>query len=119
MNFKRLTYLLAISITAFNCSNSSSDDLMTDPDPTPTVVSYDANIKSIMSSNCTSCHGSTPTNGAPMSLTTYTQVKNAVENRGLISRINSVSSPMPTGGLMPKATRDLVQAWKDGGFIEN
>lgn len=121
MNFKKLIYTLSISVFLVNCSSNSTDDV-TDPDPTTdpivTTATYDANIKSIMNSNCTGCHGSTPTNGAPMSLTTYSQVKNAVENRGLIARINSTSNPMPTSGLMSKKNRDLIQKWKDDGLLE-
>jgi hypothetical protein len=53
-----------------------------------------------------------------MSLTSYSLVKNAVENRGLIGRINSASNPMPQGGLMSQANRDLIQQWKDDGLLE-
>jgi uncharacterized membrane protein len=123
MNLKKTICLLTIFALLVNCSSNSSDDLATDPNPTPTptptTVTYNANIKSIISNNCTACHGSTPTNGAPMSLTTYSQVKNAVENRDLISRINSTSRPMPTSGLMSQSNRKLIQDWKDNGFLEN
>ncbi|WP_142783562.1 hypothetical protein [Changchengzhania lutea] len=113
---------ILLSALLFSCSSSSNDDLTDAPDPNPNPgakITYNANIKSIMSGNCTSCHGSTPTNGAPMSLTTYSQVTNAVQNRGLIARINSVSNPMPQNGLMPQNTRDTVQQWVDDGLLEN
>lgn len=99
-----------------NPGNGSGDDSGdgTDPDP----VSYQADIAPIMSSNCTNCHGDPPTQGAPMSLVTLAQVRSSVEDRGLISRINSTSNPMPPDGRMPQATRDLIQAWVDQGFPE-
>ncbi|MFI0428044.1 hypothetical protein [Mariniflexile sp. HMF6888] len=123
MNFKKLIYLPVISLLMVNCSSDSTDDLSPNPDPNPdpTTVTYNDHIKSIITNNCTSCHGSTPTNGAPMSLTTYSQVKSAVETRGLITRINSTSNPMPPSPNSPlsNADKNLIQQWKDGGFLEN
>ncbi|WP_157831422.1 c-type cytochrome [Confluentibacter flavum] len=117
MNFKYLMSLLVITVFLFNCSSGGDDPSA----PDPTTVTYNGNIKSIMSNNCTSCHGSTPANGAPMSLTTYSQVKSAVETRGLITRINSTSNPMPPSPNSPlsNADKNLIQQWKDGGFLEN
>tara|TARA_R110000868_G_scaffold99106_2_gene272914 strand:- start:1147 stop:1434 length:288 start_codon:yes stop_codon:yes gene_type:complete len=94
-----------------NCS--SSDDADT-PD---LIVTYDSDIKSIMSNNCTSCHGDPTTNSAPMSLTTFDQVKSNINN--ILSRINNASSPMPQAGLMTIENRNLIQQWKDDGLLEN
>ncbi|EAR14462.1 MULTISPECIES: hypothetical protein [Robiginitalea] len=92
--------------------DGSGDGAGTDP------VSYQADIAPIMSSSCTNCHGDPPTQAAPMALVTLAQVRSAVEDRGLISRINSTSNPMPPDGRLPQATRDLIQAWVDQGFPE-
>ncbi|MFD0836040.1 cytochrome c [Mariniflexile aquimaris] len=126
MKFKNLIYVFATVILLFNCSSGSDDDTSPTPTPNPNPnpnpsgkVTYNGNVKSIMSSFCISCHGNPPTNGAPMSLTTYSQVKNAVESRGLINRINNANNPMPTGGLMSQANRDLIQKWLDDGLLEN
>lgn len=122
MKYKNL--ILAFTTITFivSCSNSSGDDLSETPDPDPnptTKITYNANIKSILSNNCTNCHGNPTTNGAPMSLITYTQVVNAIQNRGLINRINSTTNPMPQSGLMSKENRDLFQQWIDDGLLEN
>lgn len=78
-------------------------------------VFYDADVKTIMSNNCTSCHaGSSPSAG--LDLTSKDNVQNAIENRNLLGRINSSSNPMPQSGLMPQSNRDKMQAWKDQGF---
>lgn len=121
MNFKNLFIGFSLIALLFSCSSDSSDDLTQnpdpDPDPEPTAkITYDDDIKTIMTNNCTSCHSSPP-QGAPFSLTTYTQVKNRVD--GIISRINNASSPMPPSGLMPQNLRDMVQQWKDDGLLEN
>ena len=119
MNFKNYIYVFAISILLFNCSSGDEPMTQPDPDPNPMGVTYNANVRAIINSNCTSCHGDPTTNNAPMSLTTYSQVKSAVESRGLIGRINNASNPMPQNGLMSQANRDLIQQWVDGGFLEN
>lgn len=115
MNFRNVIFVLFIAVLFLNCSNNDDD-----ANETPaTRITYEGNIKSIMNNNCNSCHGNPLANGAPMSLTTYTQVKNAVEERRLISRINDPLNPMPFSGLMTQANRNLVQQWVDGGFLEN
>jgi uncharacterized membrane protein len=114
MTFKNSIYVFLIATLLLNCS--SSDDPITNPTG---KITYNANIKSIINNNCTSCHGSPTTNGAPMSLTTYSLVKSAVETRGLIDRINNTSNPMPQSGLMTQATRDLIQQWVNDGLLEN
>ncbi|MCF8272713.1 MAG: hypothetical protein K9I95_02675 [Flavobacteriaceae bacterium] len=120
MKFKNLTYAFAITLLLFNCSGGD-DDLSPnpDPDPDPTSVTYNGTIKNIINNNCNSCHGSPTSNSAPMSLTTYSQVKSAVETRGLISRINNTANPMPQSGLMSQTNRNLIQQWVDQGFLEN
>ena len=110
---------LAFSILLMTSCSSGGDDSDPTPNPTPTNVTYNGNIKSIMTSNCTSCHGNPTSNGAPMSLTTYSEVVDAVNNRNLINRINSTSNPMPVGGLMPSNTRQLIQTWVNNGMPEN
>lgn len=121
MNIKNLIYVLSISLLIFSCSSSDNpSEPNPNPNPNPSGnVTYNGHIKSIMSNFCTSCHGNPTTNGAPMSLTTYAEVKSAVENRGLIQRINDANNPMPQGGLMSQANRALVQQWVNDGFLEN
>ncbi|MFL1011212.1 hypothetical protein [Flavisericum labens] len=130
MKTLRILFLLILCGLLFNCSSSSNDDDYNtpDPDPTPTPdpdptpmdeVTYDADIKSIISNNCLQCHGSPTTNNAPMSLTTYAQVKNNVDN--IISRINSSTNPMPPSPNSPLSAseKSLIQQWKDDGLLEN
>ena len=56
-------------------------------------------------------------NGAPMSLVTYDQVKNNIDI--IITRVNSTTNPMPPAGQLPASTRNLFQQWKDDGLLEN
>jgi len=120
MKFKNLTYTLAITLLLFNCSSDSNDDLIQEEEIDPTVITYDGDIKSIISNNCHQCHGSTTDNGAPFSLTTYDQVKSRVDR--IIARTNNASNPMPpasAGGQISSGLRAMIQQWKDDGLLEN
>lgn len=122
---KKIFFKIIASILLFNfftsCSNNSEDDLIK-IEQTTDAVTYNKNIKTIIDNNCVFCHGTVPSNGAPMSLTTYNQVKEAVLNRGLIDRIsrpNGDPALMPSGGpRMPQQTIDLVIKWNTDGLIE-
>ncbi len=120
MNLK--TFLIPLSGVVFftSCTNDSTSDLI---DNTPIEnVTYQLNVKSIIDNNCIVCHGTVPMNGAPMSLTTYENVKDAVLNRGLLNRItrdNGQPGLMPNGGpRLPQATIDVILQWQADG-LEN
>lgn len=120
---KHKSILIAICLPFFlsSCTNDSTDDLI-DTTPISGLVTYNKNVKAIIDANCISCHGVTPTNGAPMSLVTYSQVKEAIINRGLVDRIsrqNGESGLMPQGGSkLPQITIDVVTKWQTDGLQE-
>ncbi|WP_370478228.1 hypothetical protein [Tamlana flava] len=123
MKIKKLIYPVIMALMIFGCSSSSTEDLNDqnpNPDPNPiTKVTYDADIKSIISSRCIGCHGNPPTQGAPFSLTTYNDVKSRVA--GIISRIKSSSNPMPPAPNSPltPAQIELIEKWQADGLLEN
>jgi len=114
-----LALFLLISISA--CSNDSEDDLI-DQMEDPVLVTYADNVKTIIDNNCLNCHSDPPTNGAPIPLVTYTQVRNAAENGSLINRIQAqegASGAMPLGGpRLPQTLIDIVVQWQTDGFEE-
>lgn len=119
---KNVFPLLLFMVCILSCTNTSEEDLI---DQTPIdeseTITYNNHIKTIIDSNCISCHGAPPINGTSLSLTTYSQVKSAVENNNLIGRISSQdpSFLMPLGGQrLPQNLIDLVIAWEDDGLIE-
>ncbi|WP_269226788.1 c-type cytochrome [Flavobacterium eburneipallidum] len=125
MKTKNCFALLFCTSILMSCSNDNPDSLMEET-PTPptsgTKITYQQNVKSIIDNNCVSCHAATPRNGTSLSLVTYAQVKNAIQNRGLLSRIslnNGNSSLMPQGGpRLPQATIDIVAKWEQDGLLE-
>lgn len=118
--------MVALFLIFASCSSSSDDDMsgegtMEDDDPMvmPMARNYTEDIQPLIQSNCISCHSNPPVNNAPMSLETYDDVKNAVETRSLLARINSSTNPMPPQGRLPANTRQIIEDWIDQGLPEN
>ncbi len=122
MKTKILLSLVVFSSVLMSCSSDNPETLMEDPPAVEGKVTYKQNVKSIIDNNCVSCHGATPTGGTSLSLVTYTQVKNAMQNRGLLNRIslnNGNSALMPQGGpRLPQSTIDMVAKWQQDGLLE-
>jgi predicted CXXCH cytochrome family protein len=82
-----------------------------------TNPTYNAHIKPIMTSKCTSCHSS---NGTSPSLVTYLEVKEASENGDLLCRLDATcGNIMPQSGRLPQATIDMINKWATNNFPEN
>ena len=113
---KMLAVLIGL-LFCFSCSNDSEDDLSPQT-VLPITVSYNTTIKNIVDNTCNNCHGTPLQNGAPIPLTTYNQVKNAVQNNNLIGRLKSTTNPMPPGGNLPTSTIDLFDQWLANGLPE-
>jgi len=108
---------LFLMFSIVSCSSDSDDDNLGNTPPPNTSITYTNTIKSIMTGNCTGCHGNPTTNNAPMSLTTYTNVKDATENRGLIAQIESGN--MPKNGTKLSSTQIAnIKTWKANGYLE-
>ena len=82
------------------------------------VITYNADVKTIIDNNCTGCHG-TVSPQAGLSLVTYQQVRTAAEIGNLIQRMNSATNPMPPSGRLSADIRAIIDAWADDGFLEN
>jgi len=104
-------FLLIFFVTS--CSSGSDDPIINPPDD----VTYAGDIKSIIDGKCLGCHTNPPVNGAPMSLITYQNVKDAVESRGLIVRVENGSMP-PAGTNLTTAQVQALKDWQTGGFMQ-
>lgn len=121
MNAKTLFFTFFIATTLLSCTDDNSETLI-NGNPITGVVTYNQNVRAIINNNCVACHSAVPKNGAPMPLVTYDQVKDALLNRGLVSRIsleNGNSSLMPQGGpRLAQSTIDLIVKWQNEGLLE-
>ena len=120
---KKIIYSLIAITILFSCTNDSVDDLLEPIPTTPLVagtpISFNTNIKPIMTNNCVACHTSPPINGAPFALVTYNDVVTSANNT-LIERISkqpSESGFMPVGGTrLPQNLIDMITLWKTEGY---
>ena len=115
---KKLIYSFSIVITFLliaSCSSDSDDDTGPINDPPDLNVSYANAVKAIIDGNCLNCHGNPTQNSAPMSLTTYSEVQQAVTSRGLIGRIESGNMPQNASKLSD-ANIKKIKDWQAGGF---
>ncbi|MDH7448063.1 hypothetical protein [Aquimarina sp. 2201CG14-23] len=111
--------VICLVLTNISCENDSESDLV-DVTIVP-LVTYENSVKTIIDDNCTTCHNDPLVNFAPMPLLTFDQVKEAVDNRGLINRVSSedISFLMPFGGpRLPQSTIDVIIQWNTDGLLE-
>lgn len=119
--------LIAASILCLfflSCSYDSESDLINVPDSSggggqDLSINYNDDVRPIMGS-CVGCHSNPPVNGAPFSLTTFSQVSSRAS--AILSSMSKQSgSPgaMPPSGRLPQATIDVIQQWINAGKPEN
>ncbi|OIQ17694.1 MAG: hypothetical protein BM557_08380 [Flavobacterium sp. MedPE-SWcel] len=112
--------LFAVVIGLYSCESTTYDDLQEDM-PIEGEITYDAHIKTVIDNNCIICHSP----GGVSSfrpLTTYMEVKDAVDNTNLLQRIikqNGEPDLMPQTGRMPMNKIDLILDWAANGAPEN
>ncbi|MFP9097459.1 cytochrome c [Flavobacterium sp. RHBU_24] len=117
---KRYILFPILLVALASCESTTYEDIQ-DNTVIDGDVTYNANVKTIIDANCVSCH--TPGGSASFRpLSTYTQVKDAVENAGLLDRIqrqNGEDGAMPQSGRMPQSTIDIILEWENDGLLEN
>lgn len=120
MKAKKYTAIALLSIVLYSCDSHTyeeiQEEIIVEGD-----VTYNANVKSIIDDNCVSCH-SDGNVASFRPLTTYNQVKAAVENGGLLQRIQMQDSEpgvMPQSGRMPQSKIDIILQWNQDGLLEN
>ena len=114
MKFKYLilsSLILVLSLSS--CSTATIEEvIITEP------VTYDTDVSIIISNNCLPCHAGTFAS-AGLNLEGYLNVRSSTENGNLLSRINSISNPMPQSGPMAPDLIATKEQWAEDGFIEN
>lgn len=112
--------LIAIIFSIMSCTSVSQEDLI-EPIILPNLVTYNDDVKPIISSNCITCHNSGPNAFGPFPLETYDEVKDKAENGALLVRIQLPDGDpaiMPATGKMPQNLIDVIVAWAEDGYLE-
>lgn len=120
---------LLILISVIGCAYDSEDDLIAlepdetqnpDEDVTESDLTYQADIRPFIESNCISCHSSPPRNGAPFALVNYDQVSGFSDAiLRAISRQTGEAAAMPPAGRLPQNTIDQFEEWIENGMPED
>jgi len=114
---KKIKIILVLSVVLagyliISCDTTTIQEIQ----PVVTNPTYNANIKPIMTAKCTSCHSA---NGEHPALTNYDQVKDAIENGSVLCKIEGdCGSVMPPSGKMLQVFIDMVNNWKNQGYVE-
>lgn len=79
-------------------------------------------VAAVLAKDCLSCHGATPSGGAPMSLVTYAELTAPSKSNPSLSfaaesvqRMQNTSSPMPPSGLPAAADVKVMSDWVSAG----
>jgi hypothetical protein len=81
-------------------------------------------VQQVLSENCWSCHGTTPSKGVPASLVTYENLTATENNSGktfaelAIDRMTDPKSPMPPDGPLDASQVGILKAWVAAGMNE-
>jgi len=119
---KKYIYIPLAVLALYSCESQTYAEIEADVPPvdTLTVTTYAANVKAIIDNNCVSCHSEGGT-ASFRYLTTYDEVVDAVQNAGLLNRIqlqNGEPGQMPSTGRMPQGNIDIILQWNTDGLIE-
>ena len=119
--YRKLTLLTLslVVVTLYNCTTNTIDEGdISDLPPIVEKVTYDDDVEAIITANCVGCHSGANAN-AGLQLTGYANVRAAAEQGNLLNRVNNGSNPMPPGGQLPPATRQIIDQWVTDGYLEN
>ncbi|MCT4629071.1 hypothetical protein [Winogradskyella sp.] len=86
--------------------------------PLTREVTYQSDIQSIMTNNCITCHAG-PVPSASLDLSNYQNTRLSAEQGSLVSRMNSVTNPMPPSGKLSPQILQIIDKWVTDGFPED
>ncbi len=113
---KKFFPLFSLALFFSNCTSVSTEDLTI---PAPSIITYTANVKSIIDQSCATsgCHNAAGNSGN-LILEDFAQVRNAFLNRNALGRMESTSNPMPPTGNLPTTSIQVIKDWMEQGYIE-
>lgn len=117
MKFFKRCFSVAIVLFLLNsCAGDSREELEIRPDTTE-VITFDNQVRQIISQDCLNCHTNPPRNGAPFSLVTFEEVRDRAQS--ISNAINGRSILMPPGVNLPQSRIDVIDTWIEEGLKEN
>ncbi len=125
---KKIILPIAIALIGFSCTKENKLDLRASQNVGPakdscvtTDLTYQANIKSILSSNCGSsgCHNG-PNGVGGLDLNTYPSAQRIAADGEMMGRIRNITGPlMPPGGKLSDCDIEKIESWIADGAPNN
>lgn len=111
--------LLALVLKIQSCTTAVIDkgNKNTLP-PINKTVTYQTDIKSIMTNNCITCHAG-PAPNAGLDLSNYQNTRYSAAQGNLVARMNSATNPMPPSGTLSPQTLQIIDKWIIDNLPEN
>lgn len=117
MNFFKMCFSICSTLILLSsCAGDSREELEIRPD-TNVEITFDNQVRQIITQDCLNCHSNPPRNGAPFSLVTFEEVSNRAQ--AISNSINGRSILMPPGVNLPQSRIDVIDAWIEEGLREN
>jgi uncharacterized membrane protein len=109
----------AVKDSLFNwIKNGARNDVCTSSCDTTGIITYQNQIATLLSKNCTSCHsGSSAQKG--IILDNYASVKSYLNNGKLMAAVMGTSIQMPPSYKLSTCEMRQLQLWQAGGAIQN
>ena len=119
---KKYLFSIGLFVCLLNfqkCSKSVFEDIPVSAIlPLDRIVIYDPEVAAIVSTFCTECHsGSSPS--ASLNLSTFQNVRQAMETGEMWERLNNKLEPMPPTGQLSPLTLQILEKWMNDGYPEN
>lgn len=109
----KIIFMVLVGIVIASCDSNTIQEIQ----PVVTNPTYNANVKQVFSAKCVSCH--TASGNQYPALANYNQVKDAIENGSVLCRIeNQCGDIMPPSGKMSQTIIDMINNWKNQGYVE-
>ncbi len=114
MNIFRLTFILYVLLSFISCAEDSREELALEVSG---PITFEGNVRQIISQDCFNCHSSPPRNGAPFSLINFEEVSSRAE--AISNSINGRTVLMPPGINLPESRINIIDTWIAQGLLEN
>lgn len=118
---KKLIYLIcliAISLWFQSCYNDNEEEIYGVVTCDVTEITYANDVQPIINSSCatTACHASG--GSAPGNFTNFNELTDKVDNGSFVNRV-LVQKTMPPNSELSNCELEILQAWIDGGALNN
>ena len=111
---RRLLVSLAVFIF-IACGDTSREELTEVVEIDANVaITYESDVKPIITEYCIRCHTNPPKFNAPFSLEGF----NLVNNRAERVNLRIANGTMPPNGAIPAAEREIIRRWIEDGQLE-